>query len=100
MMKTLSERLRDHHEKNEVGGGVWYEVPEICTEAADALDARDATIKELREALDWYGEQARSARLIHSGGDAGRQALIADGGKRASGLLSSTQPNKAQEDEG
>lgn len=35
------------------------------------------------EALEWYGEQARLARLIHSEGDAGRHALADDGGKRA-----------------
>ena len=37
----------------------------------------------VREALAWYGEQARLARLIHSEGDAGRHALAADGGKLA-----------------
>ncbi len=37
----------------------------------------------LQEALKWYGEQARLCRLIHSGGDAGRRALDADGGERA-----------------
>ena len=40
-------------------------------------------VERLREALAWYGEQARLARLIHSGGDAGRHALADDGGKRA-----------------
>lgn len=39
------------------------------------------------EALAWYGEQARLARLIHSEGDAGRNALQADGGKRANAIL-------------
>jgi len=39
--------------------------------------------KELVEALEWYGEQARLARLIHSGGDKGRHALAGDGGERA-----------------
>ncbi len=42
----------------------------------------------LRDALAWYGEQARLCRLIHSEGDAGRQALAADGGKRAQAELS------------
>jgi len=51
--------------------------------AADALDARDRDVAELVAALEWYGEQARLARLIHSEGDAGRQALASDGGKRA-----------------
>jgi hypothetical protein len=38
---------------------------------------------KLREALEWYGEQARLCRLIHSEGDAGRHALANDGGIRA-----------------
>jgi hypothetical protein len=41
----------------------------------------------IREALAWYGEQARLARLIHSEGDAGRHALQADGGKLATAAL-------------
>ena len=41
----------------------------------------------LIEALEWYGEQARLCRLIHSEGDAGRTALAADGGKRATAAL-------------
>lgn len=43
---------------------------------------------QAREALAWYGEQARLARLIHSEGDAGRAALAADGGNRARAALS------------
>ena len=35
------------------------------------------------EALAWYGEQARLARLIHSEGDEGRRKLAEDGGERA-----------------
>lgn len=46
-------------------------------------DTRPAAAGSVREALAWYGEQARLARLIHSEGDAGRHALAADGGKRA-----------------
>lgn len=42
----------------------------------------------MREALAWYGEQARLARLIHSEGDAGRHALQEDGGKKADAILS------------
>lgn len=41
------------------------------------------------EALEWYGEQARLCRLIHSGGDEGRHNLQADGGNRASTALQS-----------
>lgn len=42
----------------------------------------------LRGELKWYGEQARLSRLIHSEGDAGRNALSADGGERARLALS------------
>ena len=42
---------------------------------------------KLREALEWYGEQARLCRLIHSEGDAGRHALSSDGGTRARAAL-------------
>jgi hypothetical protein len=47
-------------------------------------------VKALETDLAWYGEQARLARLIHSGGDAGRQALAEDGGKRARATLETT----------
>lgn len=40
-------------------------------------------LARVNEALEWYGDQARLARLIHSGGDAGRHALQEDGGTRA-----------------
>lgn len=41
----------------------------------------------MARALLWYGEQARLARLIHSGGDVGRQALAEDGGRNAREVL-------------
>ena len=41
----------------------------------------------MREALEWYEEQTRLARLIHSEGDKGRNALAADGGKKACAAL-------------
>lgn len=52
----------------------------VVQEAADEIE-------RLRGALEWYGEQARLARLIHSEGDIGRHALAADGGKRARAVL-------------
>ena len=52
-----------------------------------ALTAKDAEITRLREALQWYGEQAHLCRLIHSGGDTGRRSLNDDGGKRAQAAL-------------
>lgn len=38
-------------------------------------------------ALEWYEQQTKAARLIHSGGDAGRQALARDGGDKARAAL-------------
>jgi len=56
-----------------------------ATEAREAeLIAQNAA---LREALAWYGENARLCRLIHSEGDKGRNALSDDGGTRAQTLL-------------
>lgn len=49
-------------------------------------------IKALEDALEWYAEQARLCRLIHSEGDAGRQSLSDDGGKRARAALTASQP--------
>lgn len=62
------------------------ETDELATAALIASQA--ARIRELEEVVEWYGEQARLARLIHSGGDPGRHALADDGGKRARSLLS------------
>jgi hypothetical protein len=45
--------------------------------------AQQREIERLRKALEWYGEQAHLARLIHREGDAGRNALASDGGHRA-----------------
>ena len=47
----------------------------------------ETTEEALRNALAWYGEQARLARLVHSEGDPGRWALAEDGGKRAREVL-------------
>mgnify|MGYP000362648146 CR=1 FL=1 len=70
---------------------------EFLGDIARANTERDAALAEnasLREALEWYGEQARLARLIHSEGDIGRHALAADGGKRA---ISALFPESLQE---
>jgi len=48
-----------------------------------ATTADAAEIARLREALEWYGEQTRLARIIHSEGDTARRALDRDGGERA-----------------
>lgn len=57
---------------------------DLCGEL---LAARDVEIATLRAALEWYEQNARLCRLIHSGGDAGRQALSDDGGDRARAAL-------------
>ena len=54
---------------------------------ADLVAAKDARIAELEAALVWYGEQARLCRLITGDGDAGRQAIVDDGGDKASAAL-------------
>jgi hypothetical protein len=61
--------------------------------AADPL--ADPRVQALVEALEWYREQARLARLIHSEGDAGRHALQADGGKRAAAALAAFKGDEA-----
>jgi len=57
----------------------------------DAATARVAELEALNAAmlavLQWYGENARLARLIHSEGDEGRALLAADGGKKAFAFL-------------
>ena len=76
---------------------LYDEVKRLRLRAAHAEHTTDAAISEvrrleaerdaLRAALEWYGEQARLARLVHSGGDAGRHALANDGGNRARAAL-------------
>lgn len=46
-----------------------------------------ARIRELEGALEWYREQAEGCRKLGSIGDPYRQALDADGGKRATAAL-------------
>ena len=53
----------------------------------DLVASKDARIAELEAALQWYGEQTRLCRLLSREGDPGRNALQADGGKRARAAL-------------
>ena len=53
----------------------------------EKLTAAEAKVARLVEALEWYAEQTRLCQLAHSSGDAGRNALHADGGKRARAAL-------------
>ena len=50
-------------------------------------DLSDALLREAMEVLDWYAENSRLARLIHSEGDKGRNAIAQDGGKQARATL-------------
>ena len=59
----------------------------VCQGEVSAIRALLLAYQERGRALEWYGEQARLARLIHSEGDAGRRALTDDGGKRARAAL-------------
>ena len=52
-------------------------------------------ITQLVEALEWYGENARLFRLIHSEGDPGRNALSADGGKKAAEAIAAAKAAQA-----
>lgn len=60
-------------------------------EAAASILSLIARLEALEAELEWYGEQARLARLIHSEGDSGRHALAGDGGKRARAALEPVQ---------
>lgn len=50
-------------------------------------DLSDALLREAAEVLDWYAENSRLARLIHSEGDKGRNTIAQDGGKQARATL-------------
>ena len=78
-----------HAKAHEVSDGGWWKADNNGSEAMHGTEpfVRLADVRELVEALDWYREQARLARLIHSEGDKGRHALQGDGGKRAAAAL-------------
>lgn len=63
-----------------------------CAALADDQTRSEPCDASIRDALEWYGEQARLARLIHSEGTKGRQALASDGGERAKIALAKDQP--------
>lgn len=61
----------------------------VRADAAEAEITRlTAEVARKDAALSWYGENARLCRLIHSEGDAGRNALSFDGGAKARAALS------------
>lgn len=87
-LMMLSKRLRGIPE----AGTVWSKTKRTINEAADIID-------ECAAALEWYGEQARLARLIHSEGDAGRHALAADGGTKAQEILAAIRGEGDEQDQ-
>ena len=78
----LSLNMLPELDAADVRAGRWDKVAGLQAFARHRA-AHAGEVERLREALVWYGEQARLARLIHSEGDAGRYALADDGGKRA-----------------
>jgi len=78
----INEAEREIHRAEE-NTNPQCEVDEEATKYARLI----AAAPELYEALEWYAEQTRLCRLVHSGGDAGRNALADDGGKRANAAL-------------
>lgn len=59
---------------------------EVCQLRVE-LRAAQAEALELREALEWYEEQARNCRKLSFLGTPARVALAADGGERARAAL-------------
>lgn len=80
----------------------------LCTSAGEAAAVaviakafaatqtdQDKLISDLVAVLEWYREQAKLARLIHSEGDEGRNNLAADGGERARTIIDRAQTGGA-----
>jgi hypothetical protein len=85
----IDRNLYHQHEKIEDAKSIAIAMREEL-KAGATVDA----MRTIVDALEWYGEQARLARLLGSEGDPGRWALDADGGKRArSALTTEGQPN-------
>lgn len=86
--RAIMEKCHDDMDRKEEAAIVRALATPDQTAALDRLIAE--AVKPYVEVLAWYGEQARLARLIHSEGDAGRNALQADGGKRANAILAAS----------
>jgi hypothetical protein len=71
----------------------WSELYSKEYHRAEAAEAENARLRalplkdEVERVLIWYENNGAGCRLIHSGGDAHRAALAADGGNRARALL-------------
>ena len=73
--QRLAAKMKSY---NLTSGYAWH-----CHKAGDELLRLEAANAELMESLSFYAEHARLCRLIHSEGDAGRNALAKDGGDKA-----------------
>ena len=86
LFEHVAECIRKGHATESMAGNV-----DCLRSGFAALSAeRDALKAELAEAVEvvkWYGDRAKEARLIHSGGDAARHELQADGGKFARAFI-------------
>lgn len=94
-LRAVSQGMRSHYKVGAVELIPTHTMDEAAAEITrltEALHAAEKREKGLREALAWYGEQARLARLIHSEGDAGRHALQDDGGLIARLALAGAKP--------
>jgi hypothetical protein len=94
MRKTADLWRRRYDEASRNARQFAEEIEQLRIAYAELEAKKDAEIERLREAVVWYGEQARLARLIHSEGDAGRNALAADGGQRARAALAAKEESR------
>ena len=72
----------------------WSLAVDQCDKEYARAEDLDAKLKEALEVIKWYGDRAKDARLIHSGGDAARHELQADGGKFARAFLARLEGDK------
>lgn len=80
--------LRAENEKLRAAAESFWRAWQDRAVKAEAENARlTARIRELEGALEWYRKQTEGCRKIGSIGDPHRQALDADGGKRATAAL-------------
>ena len=84
---TMCDADVDFPAGHEAGPRVSYDSDFLQTCFEFELTAALAREAALRTALEWYEEQARLCRLIHSGGDPARKALNDDGGAQARAAL-------------
>jgi hypothetical protein len=91
-MTTPNNTVAGLPEKWRGENGDYPESKQDCAAELEAALASPATsagvVDDAMEALRWYAEQAELCRKLGRDGDAGRQALDADGGKRARAALS------------